>query len=254
MDMPVNHFKRALAEGRPQIGLWSSLCNSIAAEVIAGCGFDWIVLDGEHAPNDISTLVPQLQAFNASPTTPVVRAAWNDMVLFKRILDIGAQTILVPYVQNAEEARRAVAATRYPPVGVRGVATSMRASRFGRVKDYFSLVQNEICLLVQAETREALKNLEAIASVDGVDGVFLGPADLAADMGHLGQTRHAEVFAAFADALKRLKAVGKPAGTLTPNDADAQKFLDDGFTFVAVGSDVGLLARGGEALAQRFKK
>lgn len=254
MDIPVNHFKRALAEGRQQIGLWSSLCSSIVAEVIAGCGFDWIVLDSEHAPNDISTLVPQLQAFNGSPTTPVVRAAWNDMVLFKRILDIGAQTVLVPYVQNAEEARRAVAATRYPPVGVRGVATSMRASRFGRVKDYFSLVQSEICLLVQAETREALKNLEAIAAVEGVDGVFLGPADLAADMGHLGQTRHAEVFAAFADALKRLKAVGKPAGTLTPNEADAQRFLADGFTFVAVGSDVGLLARGGEGLAQRFKR
>lgn len=253
MEMPRNAFKHAIIGGKPQIGLWSSLCSNIAAEVIAGAGFDWVVLDAEHAPNELSGLLSQLQAMAGGTATPIVRPAWNDPVLFKRLLDIGAPGLLVPFVQNAEEARRAVAATRYPPQGIRGVATSIRASRFGRIKDYFARAAEETCLLVQVETRAALSHLDAIAAVEGVDGVFIGPSDLAADHGHLGNPGHPEVQAAISGALARLKAKGKPAGILTSNEAEAKRYLADGFTFVAVGNDSGLLGRAAEALAQRFK-
>lgn len=254
MEMPVNQFKRALAEGRPQIGLWSNLCNHISAEIIGGCGFDWILLDGEHAPNELVTLMAQMQAIAASgKSVPVVRPAWNDTVLIKRILDLGAQSLLIPYVQNAEEATRAVAATRYPPQGVRGVATSARASRFGRVKDYLKRANQEICLLVQVETIAALKELEKIAAVDGIDGIFIGPADLSASMGHLGNAGHPEVMNTISDAMKRIKKTGKAGGILSPLEADARRWLAEGFTFVAVGSDGNLLRQGGDALLQKYK-
>src|SRR4029079_17799351 len=179
-------FKQAIRGGRPQIGLWASLCSNLAAEVIAGAGFDWILVDTEHSPNELPLVFSQLQALVGGTAAPVVRPAWNDMVLMKRLLDIGVQNFLVPYVQTPEEARAAVAATRYPPQGIRGVAVSHRANRYGRLKDYFKRANEEICVIVQIETRVALQNLEAIAAVDGVDALFIGPSDLAAASGHLG--------------------------------------------------------------------
>lgn len=250
----TNELKRALREQRgPQIGLWSALSSPIAADIVAGSGFDWLLLDTEHAPNELLTIHRQLQAMQGSSTAAVVRPAWNDPVIFKRLLDIGVQNLLVPFVQNADEARRAVAATRYPPEGVRGVATTTRASRYGRVKDYLKRANSEICIIVQVETRVALQNLESIAAVDGVDGLFIGPSDLAADMGHLGDNAHADVRAAIDAAIARIQETGKVAGILATVEADARHWLELGCRFVAVGSDVGLLARQSEALAARFK-
>ncbi len=254
MDLPVNHFKRALHEGRPQIGLWSSLASNIVAEVIADSGFDWILLDNEHAPNEVSGVLMQLQAMATGQAMPVVRPAWNDTVLIKRFLDIGTQSFLVPMVQNADEARRAVAATRYPPHGVRGVALGPRANRYGRVKDYFRRAAEEICVLVQVETRQSLAEIEAIAAVEGVDGIFIGPSDLAADMGFLGDSSHPEVKRTIEDAVARILKCGKAPGFLTGNEDEAKYWLHQGCLFVAVGSDLGLLARQSEALAARFKQ
>jgi 2,4-dihydroxyhept-2-ene-1,7-dioic acid aldolase len=248
-----NAFKHALRQGQLQIGLWSSLCSNIAAEIISDSGFDWILLDTEHSPNEIPDLVGQLQAVQRGTATPIVRPAWNDAVLAKRALDIGAQTLLFPYVQNAEEARRAVASTRYPPDGIRGVSVAARASRYGRVPGYLTKANEEICALVQVETRAALDQLEAIAKVDGVDGVFIGPSDLAASLGHLGNPQHAEVQEAIRDAVSRLKALGKPAGILTGNEDEARRYIGWGYLFVAVGADVGLLAKNADALAKKFK-
>lgn len=253
MEMYVNRFKAALKAGQPQIGLWCSLTSNVAIESIADSGYDWLLIDTEHAPNELPGVQGQLQAIAASPTGAIVRPAWNDAVLLKRFLDIGAQSVLVPFVQNAEEARRAVAATRYPPHGIRGVSVATRANGFGRIKDYFARANDEICVLVQVETRTALAEIEAIAAVDGIDGVFIGPSDLAADLGHLGASGHAEVHAAIADGIKRIRASGKAAGILAPVEADAKKWLDMGCLFVAVGSDLGLLARGSEALLARFR-
>jgi 4-hydroxy-2-oxoheptanedioate aldolase len=253
MDLPRNAFKHAIGEGRLQIGLWSSLCSNIAVEVIAASGFDWILLDSEHAPNEIPNLLSQLQACALGSATAIVRPAWNDTVLLKRILDLGAQSVLVPYVQNPEEAERAVRAVRYPPAGVRGVAVASRASNYGRTVGYLKNANSEICLLVQVETRPALDQLEAIAKVEGVDGVFIGPSDLAASLGHIGNPQHPDVQRALEDASRRLKAMGKPAGILTPNEEEARRYIGWGYTFVAVGADLGLLARGADMLAKKFK-
>lgn len=253
MEFAGNAFKAALAEGRLQIGLWSSLCSNIAADAVADSGFEWILLDTEHSPNELPGLLSQLQALKGGTASAIVRPAWNDAVLFKRILDIGAQTLLVPCVQNAQEAARAVAATRYPPAGIRGVTASGRASRYGRVKDYLKKADAEICLIVQVETADALSRLEAIGQVEGVDGVFIGPGDLAASLGHIGNPGHEEVQSAIEDAARRLKAIGKPAGILTINEEEARRYIDWGFTFVAVGIDLGLLTRAADALALRFK-
>ena len=253
MNMPSNAFKHAIAKGELQIGLWCSLCSAIAAEIVSDSGYDWLLFDTEHSPNEVPTILAQLQASQGSRCSAIVRPAWNDMVLIKRYLDIGAQTLLLPFVQNAEEARRAVASTRYPPRGVRGITGSGRASRYGRVRDYLKNADSELCVLVQVETREALRRIEEIASVEGVDGVFIGPNDLSASFGHIGNWGHPEVQAALEDAVRRLKAIGKPAGILTPNEEEAKKFIGWGYTFVAVGADVGLLAKNADALAKRFK-
>lgn len=253
MDLPRNSFKHAIAKGELQIGLWSTLGSTVGAEILGDAGFDWILLDTEHTPNELPDLVAQMQAMGRSPTSPIVRPAWNDTVLIKRILDIGAQSILLPYVQNADEARQAVAATRYPPGGVRGVTGSGRASRYGRVKDYLVTADSEICVLTQVETSAALEQLDAIAGTEGVDGVFIGPADLAASMGHVGQPGHADVQAAIKDAVNRLKAAGKPAGILTANPEEAKRYIDWGFTFVAVGIDLLLLSRSADNLLQSFR-
>jgi 4-hydroxy-2-oxoheptanedioate aldolase len=251
--MQRNTFKHNLAAGKLQIGLWSSLCSNIAAEIIGDSGFDWILFDTEHSPNEIPGLVSQLQAIQASPTTPIIRPAWNDAVLIKRALDIGAQSLLLPYVQNVAEAKAAVAATHYPPQGIRGVSVAARASRYGRTPGYLGKSNDEICVLVQVETGEAMKNLEAIAAVEGVDGVFIGPSDLAASLGHLGNPQHADVQKAIKDAVDRLTKVGKPAGMLTGNEEEAKRYIDWGYKFVAVGADVGLLAKNADALCKRFK-
>jgi 4-hydroxy-2-oxoheptanedioate aldolase len=253
MDLPRNPFKQANRERKLQIGLWSSLCSNIGAEIVADSGFDWILLDTEHSPNEIPGLLSQLQALSRSATAPVIRAAWNDTVLIKRILDIGAQSVLVPYVQNADEARRAVAAVRYPPRGMRGVASASRASRFGRVTDYLKKADTEICLLVQVETGSALKELDAIAAVDGVDGVFIGPSDLSASLGHIGNPQHPDAQAAIKDAAARIAKSGKAAGILTGAEAEARRYIDWGYTFVAVGTDTTLLARAADSLAKSFK-
>ena len=252
--LPRNAFKQALAEGKRQVGLWSGLASPIAAEILAGAGFDWIVIDGEHGPNDITTLLPQLQAMRGGTAEPVFRVPWNDMVILKRALDVGARSVLIPFVQNAEEARRVVAATRYPPLGIRGVAVTPRANDYGRVENYHKNAHLDTCVLVQVETRAALKEIEAIAAVDGVDGIFIGPSDLAADFGHLGNSKHPDVMAALKDAVTRIRAAGKPAGFLTGVVDDVESMFAMGFNFTAVGSDVGILARGAEQLAARFRK
>jgi 4-hydroxy-2-oxoheptanedioate aldolase len=253
MELPQNPFKRALKANKPQIGLWSSLSSNYSVEVIAGAGFDWILLDCEHSPNDLESLLTQLQAAAPYPAHPVVRVPWNDMVNIKRVLDVGAQSLLIPYVSTAEEAKAAVAHTRYPPAGVRGVAGTTRATRFGRVKDYAKRAHEEICVLVQVETQAAIDNIEAICAVDGVDGVFIGPADLHASLGYTGEIANPKVKPLIDEAIKRIRKAGKAPGILTPNEADAKHWLSCGGLFVAVGADVGILARGAEALAARFK-
>lgn len=253
MELPQNAFKRALKAGRAQIGLWSSLSSSYTVEVIAGAGFDWILLDTEHSPNDLESVLAQLQAAAPYPAHAVVRVAWNDMVLIKRVLDIGAQSVLVPYVSTPEEAAAAVSYVRYPPAGVRGVAGTTRASRFGRVKDYAKRAHEEISLLVQVETQRALDNLESICAVEGVDGVFIGPADLHASLGYPGEIANPKVKPLIDQAIRRIRRAGRAPGILTPNEADARHWLECGALFVAVGADVGILARGAESLAARFK-
>jgi 4-hydroxy-2-oxoheptanedioate aldolase len=253
MQLPVNPFKHAIAAGTPQIGLWSMLSSHITVEILGGAGFDWLTLDTEHAPSELPMILSQLQAAKGGTAHPVVRVPWNDRVTIKRYLDIGAQTILIPYVETADQARDAVAATRYPPKGVRGFAGGARASLYGRVEDYAQRCEEELCVLVQVETALGVENIEAIAAVDGIDGLFIGPGDLSADMGYLGQMEHPTVRAAIDDAIKRIRACGKPAGILTADDALAHHYLELGCVFIAVGSDVGLLARHAEALAARFK-
>lgn len=253
MDLPRNDFKHALREGRQQLGLWCTLSSAFAIEVVAGSGFDWLLLDTEHSPGDVLTVLAQLQALSGHKVSPVVRPASNDAVLIKRYLDIGAQTLLIPYVQNAEEARAAVAATRYPPEGMRGVSALTRATQFGRVPDYGRRAGEEICLLVQVETEEALAEIDAIAAVEGVDGIFVGPGDLAASLGHIGALGHPRVVKVVEDAIRRIRAAGKPAGILTGDPAFAQRCIELGTTFTAVGVDVGALARATEALAARFR-
>jgi 4-hydroxy-2-oxoheptanedioate aldolase len=253
MQLPENRFKRALAEGRLQIGLWCSLPGPYVAEAVAGSGFDWLLFDTEHSPGDPLTVLAQLQAVAPYDVSAVVRPASNDTVLIKRFLDLGAQTLLIPYVQSADEARHAVAAMRYPPEGVRGVSAVTRATRFGRVEGYAKRAAEELCLLVQVETQEALDALEAIAAVDGVDGIFIGPGDLAASLGHAGQTMHPAVVAAVEDAIGRVRACGKPAGILTADATFAARCMELGTLFTAVGVDAAMLARGTEALARQFK-
>ena len=253
MDLPRNAFKAALIEGRQQLGLWCTLSSPYATEVVAGAGYDWLLLDTEHSPAELTTVLAQLQAVSAYPVSPVVRPAANDTVLIKRLLDIGAQSLLIPYVQNAEEARAAVAATRYPPDGIRGVSALTRATRFGRVKNYARAAARELCLLVQVETQEALDQIDAIAAVEGVDGIFIGPGDLAASLGHVGDLKHARVVDAVENAILRIRAAGKPAGILTGDPAFAKRCIDLGTTFTAIGVDAGILARQSEQALLAFR-
>jgi 4-hydroxy-2-oxoheptanedioate aldolase len=253
MELPPNHFKHAIAAGQQQLGLWSSLSSNYTVEVIAGSGFDWILIDTEHSPNDLESVLAQLQAAAPYPTHPIVRVAWNDTVLIKRYLDAGVQSLLVPFVQNADEARAAVAATRYPPLGVRGVAGTTRANRFGRVPDYARRAHEELCVLLQVETRQALDNIEEICAVEGVDGVFIGPADLHASLGHTGETGNPAVVPMIEDAIRRIRKAGKAPGVLTGVEAEVRRYIAAGCLFTAVGSDVGVLARGTEQLLAKYR-
>jgi 4-hydroxy-2-oxoheptanedioate aldolase len=253
-NLPRNAFKQALAKQERQVGLWCGLANPIAAEILAGAGFDGIVIDGEHGPNDITTLLPQLQAMRGGTAEPVFRVPWNDMVIIKRALDVGARSLLIPFVQNADEARKAVAAARYPPLGIRGVSVSPRANDYGRIANYHRNAHLDLCILVQIETREALKEIEAVAAVEGVDGIFIGPSDLAAAFGQLGNPKEPGVQSAIKEAAQRIRATGKSAGTLTGNADDAEALFAMGYNFTAVGSDVGLLARNAESTAARFRR
>jgi 4-hydroxy-2-oxoheptanedioate aldolase len=253
MENPTNQFKAAIRAGKPQIGLWGSIPSHYTAEVIAGAGFDWFLIDTEHTPADIENVLRQLQAVAAYPTTPIVRVPWNDMVTIKRVLDLGVQTILVPQVTTAEEARNAVAYARYPKAGVRGAAGSTRATHFGRIKNYFTKADEQICVLVQLESGEALKNIEAVAALDGIDGIFIGPADLHASLGYLGEVAHEKVLPVIDDAIVRITRAGKAAGILTASEHLARRWLKLGALFVAVGSDVGLLARSADVLAAKFR-
>ncbi|MBK1686327.1 4-hydroxy-2-oxoheptanedioate aldolase [Rubrivivax gelatinosus] len=249
----TNPFKAALARGEPQIGLWLSLAQPYTAELCASAGFQWLLIDGEHAPNDVRSTLAQLQAVAPYPGHPVVRLVQGETALVKQVLDIGAATLLVPMVDSAEQAAALVAATRYPPEGVRGVGSAVaRASRWGARAGYVDFANDEVCLLVQAESRRALDDLEAICAVDGVDGVFIGPADLAASMGHRGRPDHPEVQAAIDGAIRRIRACGKAAGTLTGDVAAARRYLELGASFVAVGIDTTLLAQATRRLAAEF--
>lgn len=245
--MMTNPFKAALRAGRRQLGLWCTLSNPFATEVVAGSGYDWLLLDTEHSPGDPLTVLPQLQVIAGYPTVaPVVRPAANDTVLIKRFLDAGAQTLLIPYVQSVDEARAAVAATRYPPHGLRGVSALTRATRFGRIPAYFDRAGDEVCVIIQIETQAALDRIEDIAAVPGVDALFIGPADLAASLGYGANQQHPEMRLTVISAIHRIKAAGKPAGLLT-GDVELQKMaIEAGIDFLAIGVDAGILARATE--------
>lgn len=253
MDVPVNHFKRAIKDGQSQIGFWCSLASHVSVEILAGSGFDWLLLDTEHSPNEIPQVYSQLQAVMENNTHAIVRPPWNDMVMIKRFLDAGVQTLLIPTIQTREEAEQAVAYTRYPPRGARGYASASRSSRFGRIDDYHTRCEEEICVLVQIETKRGLDNLDAITAVEGVDGVFIGPGDLSADLGYLGQTGHPEVRKVVEDAITRIREIGKAPGVLTGVEEEILAYKQAGCLFSAVGSDAGLLARGSEAIAANYK-
>jgi len=259
--LPTNHFKHALRAGRQQIGLWSTIPSPYVCEIIGGAGYDWVLLDTEHTPTDVPLMLNQLRAVAAAqpapdalPTHAVVRPAWNDPVLIKRYLDIGAQTLLLPFVQNAQEALAAVRAIRYAPGGIRGMGGSTRAANFGRTTDYVARAADELCLLVQVETAEALEQIEAIAAIDGVDGIFIGPADLSASLGHPGQPRHPVVNRAIDDAIRRIRACGKAPGILMVDEQRAGECLALGAQFVAVALDTILLRDGLDAAAARFRE
>ncbi|AFT71564.1 2,4-dihydroxyhept-2-ene-1,7-dioic acid aldolase, with PEP/pyruvate domain [Alloalcanivorax dieselolei B5] len=254
MDMPLNTFKQALLRGEPQIGLWLGLAHAYSAELAANADFDWLLLDAEHAPNDLRSLLSQLQAIAPYRSQPVVRPPVGDTALIKQYLDLGAQTLLVPMVETADQARQLVRDMRYPPEGVRGVGSALaRASRWNSVPGYLDKANHEMCLLVQIESRAGLDNLDDIAAVDGVDGVFIGPADLSAALGHRGNPGHPEVQSAIEDAIRRILAAGKAPGILYADTGKARHFLDLGCLFVAVGVDTSLLMGALKNLAGQFK-
>ena len=239
----MNRLKQAFMEKRPQIGLWQALANAYTAEICARAGYDWLLFDGEHAPNTLQTLLAQLQAVAPFALEPVARPPAGEPAIIKQYLDIGFRTLLVPMVENAAQAQDLVAAVRFPPRGIRGVASATsRASGFGAQADYLQTAHEEVCLLAQIESAAALDRIEEIAAVDGIDGLFIGPGDLAASLGHLGQPRHPAVQAAIAKALDRIQGAGKPAGIFALDLDDAHARLLEGALFVSIGTDVGLLS------------
>lgn len=254
MDLPINTFKQRLQSGEAQIGLWVGLAEPYCAELAANAGFDWLLLDGEHAPNDVRSMLGQLQAVAAYPSHPVIRPPIGDAVVIKQLLDLGAQTLLVPMVDSAEQAEQLVRAIHYPPKGIRGVGSALaRASRWNTIPGYLTHADEQICLLVQIENLEGLAHLDEIVAVDGVDGVFIGPADLSASMGHRGNPGHPDVQAAIEDAITRIRKAGKAAGILSADQTLARRYIELGAAFVAVGVDTTILMRGLQTLAATFK-
>jgi len=247
-----NRFKRDLHEGKLQIGCWSSLASPLSTEVLGLAGFDWLLLDGEHSPNDVLTFIPQLMALKDSVSAPIVRPSWNNPVELKRLLVAGFYNFLIPFVESAEEARRAVRATRYPPDGIRGVSGAQRQNRYGTLPDFFKTINDNICVLVQIESRKGVEAAAEICAEPGVDGIFIGPNDLAAAYGHLGNPNHPDVQAAVKQIYDAANHAGKAIGTLTPVEADARRYLDMGAHFVAVGIDHVLLRDAARALRDRF--
>ena len=253
MKVTENRFLKAIRTGQQQVGLWVSLSNAYAAEAVAPAGYDWALLDMEHSPNELHSLLGQLQAFEATTTTAIVRPDWNDMVKVKRLRDMGVPGLLFPMVENLDEALSAVAACRYPPRGNRGVAGTTRANRFGRVTDYFTEIENQTAILIQLETVQAVENAVEFTSIEGVDGIFFGPADIGADMGILGKPMDPAIWDFIRPAARKLMERGMPVGTLVSDAAFAAELLNDGFSFVACGSDAGLLAKGADNLLARVK-
>ena len=261
--LPINAFKRAIAQGQPQIGLWLATADAYTAEIIAGTGFDWLLIDGEHAPNDLRSVLHQLQAIASATSTlpkgvmpphPVVRLPVGDPVLVKQYLDIGAQTLLIPMIDTQAQARDMVRAMRYPPEGIRGMGSGLaRSSRWNRYANYINDANEQVCLLLQVETVEGLRNLDQIAATPGVDGIFIGPADLSASMGLAGQLNHPDVIAAIQDGISRILQAGKAAGILATQETQALKWLHAGVSFAAVGVDTSLLSQAAQTLASRFK-
>jgi len=249
---PKNLFKSRLGH-QQQIGYFATLGSPALTEMLAGCGFDWILIDTEHSPVELPNVIDHMRAIAHPEVATLVRPAWNDMVTIKRLLDQGAQTILIPYVENAEEARLAVSHTRFPPKGVRGVSGAARSSNYGLSTDYFTAVEQELCVIVQIETLEALKDIEKIAAVEGVDAVFIGPSDLAASMGHLGNPLHKDVQAAIDDGFACLKAIGKPAGYLTGNEDEFRRRLADGVDFISFATDAVFIRNAAKSLVTRLK-
>jgi 4-hydroxy-2-oxoheptanedioate aldolase len=254
MTLPPNAFKIALAERRPMIGLWLAMADAYAAEIAGHAGFDWLVVDGEHGPNDLRSILAQLQALQGSPSEIVVRAPVGETWMIKQLLDIGARTLLIPMVDSAEQAQALVRAVRYPPRGVRGMGSGIaRASRFNTIPGYVANAEQDICLLVQAETRAALADIERIAAIDGIDGIFIGPSDLAADMGFPGNIDAPEVQVAIEKGIAAILKGGKPAGILTPSETLNRRYLELGASFVAVGADVTEFSSALRGLAARYK-
>ncbi len=258
--LPINHFKRALHAGKSQIGLWSTIPSPYVSELIGGAGYDWVLLDTEHTPTDVPLMLSQMQAVAAAqpapgmlPTHTVVRPAWNDNVLIKQFLDIGAQTLLLPFVQNAEEAKAAVRAIHYAPQGIRGMGGSTRAANFGRTANYVAKAAEELCLLVQVETAEALDQIEAIAAIDGIDGIFIGPADLSASLGYPGEPQHPAVKKIIDQAIRRIRDSGKAPGILMVDEVRARECLAVGAQFVAVALDTLILRNGLDGTASRYR-
>lgn len=254
MKMPHNAFKAALQRPETQYGIWAGFASGYAAEIVAGTGYDWMLIDGEHAPNSVPTILAQLQSVAPYPTQPVVRPVCGDPVLIKQLLDIGAQTLMVPMVEGAEQARALVRAMRYPPHGIRGVGGGLaRATRWDGVLDYLNTAHEELCLIVQVESRAGVENVEAIAAVEGVDAVFIGPADLSIGLGHPGDPGHPQVQALIRHAIEATRAAGKACGILAPHEEDARRYREWGCRFIAVGIDISLLRQGALAGLARFR-
>lgn len=254
MPAPTNPFKKALSAGDTQFGCWVGLADPFSAELMGTAGFDWLVIDGEHGPNDLRSILAQLQVLEASDSHPVVRVPVGETHLMKQMLDAGAQTILVPMVESGDQAQQLVRDVTYPPHGDRGVGYALsRASRFAEITDYGTTADAQICLLVQVENLKGMAALDDILAIDGIDGVFIGPADLAADMGHMGNALHPDVQTTIMDAIARIRAAGKAPGILSTHDPMTQDALDAGAQFVAVGADILLLAQGARALADKWQ-
>jgi 2-keto-3-deoxy-L-rhamnonate aldolase RhmA len=253
MKLKPNKLKAGLAHQQVQIGLWTCLSSSYSTELLAGSGYDWLALDMEHSPNDLAGVLAQLQALGGYDVEPVVRLLRFDKDLVKQYLDLGARTLVLPNIETEDEARAIVAAVRYPGRGVRGVAGLQRANRWGRLTDYHKHAENELCILAQIESARGIDNAAAIASVDGIDGFFVGPSDLAASLGHINQPTEPSVQQAIAQALTAATAAGKGCGILARNDTEALRYTEMGYRMIGLGSDQALLAKASDELVARFK-